>query len=314
VLEDRAPSLFVPASQFIHSKRDTLQLRVLIKIVEVHDFTPQSDSDSDDGGDGSSDDSVGDGMLDPILSSSLMPWPRIFRLADESSVVGRWWPSLPQQGAVSTGPLAWIEAGPMFRRCHHVNRPEALLEATNGTMGGRQRAGQALIPMWGTVAPYDSKRSKTRLVTCWLTTSPVLSDPQEACQTTVADPSPSLVLVYHPPVVQTHWDPILVELLTTPILVPPFLCSQLPHPPDEMVDLPERALEPSGGRWDLMECEICTWPCSATCAQLVLDVVRPTSPSQPSVQSPLFERAWFASCPTTPLRLLGLLRCLAQSF
>jgi hypothetical protein len=105
-----------------------------------------------------------------------------------------------------------------------------------------------------------------------------------------------------------------VDLLATPVLVLPFLFSQLPHPRDETVDLPERALEPSGGRWDLMECEICTWPCSATCAQLVLDAVRPTSPSQPSVQSPLFERARFASCPTTPLCLQGLLRCLARSF
>jgi hypothetical protein len=41
------PPLFLQASEIIHSKRDTLQYRVLLHILEVHNFSPPRDSDDD---------------------------------------------------------------------------------------------------------------------------------------------------------------------------------------------------------------------------------------------------------------------------
>jgi hypothetical protein len=43
------PLLFLCASELIHAKCDTLSLCALIKILEIHDFSPLDDS-SDDGG------------------------------------------------------------------------------------------------------------------------------------------------------------------------------------------------------------------------------------------------------------------------
>jgi hypothetical protein len=82
---ERAPPLFLSASEIIHSKRDTLQLRVLIKVVEVHDFTNPIDSNND--ASDSNDDFIEDGLLgpSPSLSTSLRPWLRIFRIVGESS-------------------------------------------------------------------------------------------------------------------------------------------------------------------------------------------------------------------------------------
>jgi hypothetical protein len=44
---EQAPPLFLSASELIHSKIDTLQLRALIKIIEIHDFSPPEGSDDD---------------------------------------------------------------------------------------------------------------------------------------------------------------------------------------------------------------------------------------------------------------------------
>jgi hypothetical protein len=95
-LGDRALPFFIPTSEIIHSKRDTLQLRVLIKIVKIHGFTIPCDSDDDQLK--SSDDSNGDGLpgLGLSLSTSLQPWPKVYRLAGESSSANDRWSSLPR--------------------------------------------------------------------------------------------------------------------------------------------------------------------------------------------------------------------------
>jgi hypothetical protein len=132
IIEDRAsPPLFIPTSDIIHSKRDTLQHKVLIKIVEVHDFTPLLDFDPDGDGDSSTDDSVSDVLLGPILSSSLRPWPRIFRLTGKSLAADGRWLSLPHQGATSIGPLERRDVGPKTGH-HHMAHPELLLQGTFG--------------------------------------------------------------------------------------------------------------------------------------------------------------------------------------
>jgi hypothetical protein len=71
--------LFLQASEIIHSKRDSLQIRVLIKILEIQYFTLPADSEDDllD----SSDDLGGDGFLgvDPSLGS-LCLCSKVFRV------------------------------------------------------------------------------------------------------------------------------------------------------------------------------------------------------------------------------------------
>jgi hypothetical protein len=42
-----APPLFLHADEVIHSKIDTLQHRVLIHILEIHDFSPAESLDED---------------------------------------------------------------------------------------------------------------------------------------------------------------------------------------------------------------------------------------------------------------------------
>jgi hypothetical protein len=43
---EREPPLFISASEVIHSKQDTLQLRVFIRVVEIHDFSILVDFDN----------------------------------------------------------------------------------------------------------------------------------------------------------------------------------------------------------------------------------------------------------------------------
>jgi hypothetical protein len=77
-----------------------------VKVLEVHDFTPPSDSDnsssdsSEPGDDGYPGYDFGRGRL--------RPWPRIFQLAGESSSSGEPWPSLPRAG----GGANWSSGGP----------------------------------------------------------------------------------------------------------------------------------------------------------------------------------------------------------
>jgi hypothetical protein len=100
------PPLFLRASEIIHSKRDTLQYRVLLHILEVHNFSPPRDSD-DDAPPPSSDsrDSGGDG-IPGSMHSSLQPWLRMFRLAGAVDDRGRLLPSLPQHDSRASWPTS----------------------------------------------------------------------------------------------------------------------------------------------------------------------------------------------------------------
>jgi hypothetical protein len=75
---EHAPPLFLSSSELVHSKCDTLQFRIFIRVLEVHDYSIPEDSDDDPSE--SSDDSGGDGIPgpQPSLGSSLFPWWRIF--------------------------------------------------------------------------------------------------------------------------------------------------------------------------------------------------------------------------------------------
>jgi hypothetical protein len=114
---EHAP-LFIWSSELIHSKCDKLQFCVFIQVLEVHDYTILDDSDDDPSG--SSDDSGGDGLPIPLASSSLCPWPCIYRVADDwVSPSGEAWPSLPNHG----GGIAWsmslpAEACSSYRSVH----------------------------------------------------------------------------------------------------------------------------------------------------------------------------------------------------
>jgi hypothetical protein len=103
------PPLFLCASELIHAKCDTLGFRALIKILEIHDFSPL-DNSSDDGG---ASDSSGSSGRDDLPGSGghslLRPWMAIYRFTDGSSPAGQPWPSLPRHGEdVQWGPqVAW---------------------------------------------------------------------------------------------------------------------------------------------------------------------------------------------------------------
>jgi hypothetical protein len=76
------PPLFLQASEIIHSKWDTLQYKVLVHILEVHNFTPPVDSNDDNPPTPSSNSSDSGGDEIPgSMHSSLQPWPRIYHLA-----------------------------------------------------------------------------------------------------------------------------------------------------------------------------------------------------------------------------------------
>jgi hypothetical protein len=74
-----APPLFLRASKIIHSKCDTLQFQVFIRILEIHDFNIPSklESDSSSEGDSSGEDypdyNPGRGMLQPGRRSTISP-------------------------------------------------------------------------------------------------------------------------------------------------------------------------------------------------------------------------------------------------
>jgi hypothetical protein len=79
---------------------DTLQYRVIVHVLLVHDFTPLDDSD-DEGPPSqlysNSSDSRGDELLGAAMSS-LHPWPRVFRLCGDVDEEGNHLLSLPQLG------------------------------------------------------------------------------------------------------------------------------------------------------------------------------------------------------------------------
>jgi hypothetical protein len=60
---DHAPLVFISSSELVCSKCDTLQFRVFIRVLEVHDYTILEDSTDDPSQ--SSHNSYGDGMPGP---------------------------------------------------------------------------------------------------------------------------------------------------------------------------------------------------------------------------------------------------------
>jgi hypothetical protein len=113
-----APPLFLRSSEIIHSKCDTLQFRVFIRILEIHDFNLPNDSegDSTSGGDSSEEDYLG---YDPGRGL-LQPWPRVYRPTSRSSPAWDPWPSLPSAG----GGASWHVMVPGSVGLHpHGHRP-----------------------------------------------------------------------------------------------------------------------------------------------------------------------------------------------
>jgi hypothetical protein len=97
---EREPLLFLSLSELIHSRCDTLQFRVFVHVLEVHDYMT-SEGSNDDSSD-SSGDSSADSLRGPTPSSgsSLCPWPRIYWVAsDWISLSRELWPSLPSHGS-----------------------------------------------------------------------------------------------------------------------------------------------------------------------------------------------------------------------
>jgi hypothetical protein len=84
----RQPPLFLCASELVHSKKDTLQHRAFIQVLEVHDFTTPEDSDSD-GRSSSSDSSNSSGDAEFVLGhGSLRPWTTVHRFMSGSTPEG----------------------------------------------------------------------------------------------------------------------------------------------------------------------------------------------------------------------------------
>jgi hypothetical protein len=75
---DRQLPLFLRASEINHSKRDTLGFRALMKILEVHKFSPQAGSSDDGSSSELSSSSGGDRYPRPVRHSSLRPWPVMY--------------------------------------------------------------------------------------------------------------------------------------------------------------------------------------------------------------------------------------------
>jgi hypothetical protein len=101
---EREPPLFIRTSELIHSKCDTLQFCVFVRVLKVHDYIILEDS-SDDSSDSSADSSI-DGIprAQASLGSSLCPWPKIYWVADNRvSPSGDACPSLHSHG----GGVAW---------------------------------------------------------------------------------------------------------------------------------------------------------------------------------------------------------------
>jgi hypothetical protein len=103
------PPTLPRTKELIHSKRDTLQYRILIHVLEVHDFSPlfNFDDDSSTPSD-SSNDSNGDGLPSRNPgTSSLWPWIRIYRLAGHPNAYDSHLPALPCGG----GGASWLVVG-----------------------------------------------------------------------------------------------------------------------------------------------------------------------------------------------------------
>jgi hypothetical protein len=91
-----APPLFLRASKIIHSKCDTLQFQVFIRILEIHDFNIPSNSESDSSSEG---DSSGEDYPDYNTGRGMLqPWPQVYHIATGSAPTGDLWPSLPMVG------------------------------------------------------------------------------------------------------------------------------------------------------------------------------------------------------------------------
>jgi hypothetical protein len=100
------PPVFLHMSEIMNTKCDTLQHRVFIQVIEVHDFNlPEGDSSGDSGLD--SNDSDADGAPGfSSVTSSLRPWPRIYRFMRAANPSSAPCPSLPCHG----GMVAWLKA------------------------------------------------------------------------------------------------------------------------------------------------------------------------------------------------------------
>jgi hypothetical protein len=90
------PLLFPHEEDIIHAKQDTLQFRAIVKVIQVQDYMPPSNSDNSDVS--TSSDGADDLPRAPV--SSLAPWPRDFCLAGDDSPVGEPWPCLLKLGGI----------------------------------------------------------------------------------------------------------------------------------------------------------------------------------------------------------------------
>jgi hypothetical protein len=122
---DRQPPLFLRASEIIHSKRDTLGFHALVKILEVHDFSPQAGSSDDGSSSESSGSSGGDGLPRPVGHSSLRPWPA----TPPPWSAGGDWSCLPRHG----GDVQW-DMPVCAASCCTVSK------AATGSQGRRRQA------------------------------------------------------------------------------------------------------------------------------------------------------------------------------
>jgi hypothetical protein len=104
------PPLFLRASEIIDSKCDTLQFRVFILILEIHDFNVPKNSEGESSSE--SDSSRGDYPGYDPDHGNLNPWPRVYRIdTSRSSSHDLCLLLLSREGGVPLGPwwqsVAW---------------------------------------------------------------------------------------------------------------------------------------------------------------------------------------------------------------